>query len=292
VVRLAAELALGAGEGVCAIVQAGLLHPPTASLSRINIADTPRLARLAIPSKGAALCELGAGEAGAPEAAREDEGLEGRADRARGVRWAWLAVVGRGFEDVGRVGARLQVESRLADGAGDAASAASKRVGAGDALALALVGGVSVGSALVAGRAAGAGGRAARAPLADALSGEGGEGAWRARRLLGGAGGGKVARRGVDALRGGGEVRLVRVGTRVARQWRRRALGAVPSLLAVAAGRRARVVLITARRAVRALTQPGLAAKRPSTAARAGLAADCAGGRARGSDGALLASVG
>ena len=231
-VRLAAELALGAGEGVCAVVQAGLLHPPTASLFRINIADTPRLARLAIPSKGAALCELGAGEAGAPEAAREDEGLEGRADRARGVRWAWLAVLGWGFEDVGRVGARLQVESRLADGAGDAASAASKRVGAGDALALALVGGVSVGSALVAGRAAGAGGRAARAPLADALSGEGGEGAWRARRLLGGARHRKKASIGRRAV-----VRLVvvgraRVAAALARQRRRRALGAVAALRA------------------------------------------------------------
>ena len=84
------------------------------------------------------------------------------------------------------------------------------------------------------------------AQLARVVAGAVGEAALAARRLLGGAGGGEVARRGVGALARVGEVGGARVAASLARQRRRRANSAVASRLARLARRLAFLVLVRA----------------------------------------------
>ena len=200
-----AELALWPGEASGAVlVRARLLQKASRLVGSAFAAGAPRHASTVAP-KVAARRQHGGGGACAPVARWNVQGLESGAVRAFGVWRTGFAVVGRGAEDVGRVGVLDQVEALLADGAGDVAALGAEGVGAESALALAGVGGVGASSALIA----------------------------------------RVAT-------------WIRVGSRGA---------------------------------VHALTSPGLAAKRPSAAARARLPAACASDRAGGSAGALRTGV-
>ena len=251
-----------------------------------------RAARAAAVVGSVALVNLGGEERGAPEAVPDAEGLEGGVGRAVGVWRARFTVLGREAEDVVWIGALEQVVALHAEGAGDVAAPAAEGIRTWDALALASVGSVKASPTRFTRVAASLRRGSRNAGRALALLGLVRVQPLGARRLLRGARYREVARVGGGALARGGEVRGGGERALLARQRRRRALGAVVALLARAAARRARFVLVTARRTVLALTQPGNVAVCSSTAARARLAAVCAGGRARGSGGALLTGGG
>mmetsp|Transcript_47154 Transcript_47154/g.153038 ORF Transcript_47154/g.153038 Transcript_47154/m.153038 type:complete len:510 (+) Transcript_47154:795-2324(+) len=198
-----AEPALGAGEAGSAVLRARLLHPP-ATRGLCLAAGASLLAGLAIAAKVAALSQHGGGGAGAPIAGWDADGRESGVVRALGAWRARLAVVGRGGEDLDRVGALEQVEVLLAERADDGAALTTEGVRARDALALAGVGGVRACGTLAAGAAADARGGAGLTALALGEAGRGGEMAGltrlarlvadRARRRARRAGGAKLAR--------------------------------------------------------------------------------------------------
>mmetsp|Transcript_47153 Transcript_47153/g.153033 ORF Transcript_47153/g.153033 Transcript_47153/m.153033 type:complete len:275 (+) Transcript_47153:795-1619(+) len=169
-----AEPALGAGEAGSAVLRARLLHPP-ATRGLCLAAGASLLAGLAIAAKVAALSQHGGGGAGAPIAGWDADGRESGVVRALGAWRARLAVVGRGGEDLDRVGALEQVEVLLAERADDGAALTTEGVGARDALALAGVGGVRACGTLAAGAAADARGGAGLTALALGEAGRGGE---------------------------------------------------------------------------------------------------------------------